>query len=304
MGRLVYDDIRKVPVRLEGRVAIKLHMGERGNPNHIPPGDVGILVDKIKENGGEPFLFDTTTLYKKGRFTRKGYEELARKHGFGRFEVVIASDDEFRVVDGFRVARPVAEANSMLLLSHVTGHLLTGIGGAVKNLAMGCVVRDGKRRIHAPMRPVHNEMSCIRCGACVNACPYGLLSMSGSLRLSLDDCPACGRCIESCPTGAMRRRPGSDIMSFRQFALSAKAVLSLFGRGDLLCVNSMKKITRYCDCSSPSRLVCKDMGYLAGPDPLALDLEAARLLRGKGARLDWKTWEKFARIASAVMQRK
>lgn len=145
MSFQLHDDIRDVPVGLKGRVAIKLHMGERGNPNHIPPSDVGILVNKINDNGGEPFLVDTTTLYKKGRFTKKGYEELAKRHGFGKFEVIIASDDEWKDVDGIRIAKPVAEADSLLVLSHVTGHILTGIGAAIKNLAMGCVVKDTKK---------------------------------------------------------------------------------------------------------------------------------------------------------------
>lgn len=45
MSCRVFEDINDVPGKLSGRVAVKLHMGERGNPNHIPPSDVKILVD-------------------------------------------------------------------------------------------------------------------------------------------------------------------------------------------------------------------------------------------------------------------
>ncbi len=301
MSHKLYDDIRDIPVELSGRVAIKLHMGERGNPNHVSPREVGVLVRKVEESGGDPFLVDTTTLYKKGRQTVEGYRRIARQHGFGGFDVVIAHDDEWVDAGGVRVAKPVAEADSLMLLSHVTGHLITAVGAALKNLSMGCVVKEGKRRIHAPMRPVHDEMRCIRCGACVKACTSDLITMRRRIEIDLVECPACQRCIKSCPTGAMRAQPMAEAKSFRQFAIAAKAVLGLFKKDRVLCVNSLNKVTRYCDCSSPSPVICKDMGYLAGKDPLSLDAESARLLRSAGAKLDWHTWDKFERIASAVL---
>jgi hypothetical protein len=303
MSCKIYNDMNDIPVKLEGRVAIKLHMGEEGNPNHIPPSDVDVLVKKIEENGGSPFLVDTTTLYRKGRYTVSGYEQIARKHGFGKFEVVIARDDEWKDVDGIRVAMPVAEADSLLLLTHVTGHLTTGIGAAIKNLAMGCVVKEGKRRIHAPTRPIYDELMCIRCGACVRACQIGCLSMGDKkVGLDLNDCSSCGRCVESCPSGAMRIQPDGVAKSFMEFALAAKAVLKLFKNNEILCINSMKKITKFCDCSSPSPVVCRDLGYLAGKDPLSVDIESARMLKESGAKLDWKTWERFEDIAGTVLK--
>lgn len=302
MSYILYDDIRNIQVELAGRVAIKLHMGERGNPNHVSPKDVGILVEKIAENGGEPFLVDTTTLYKRKRYTVQGYEQVARKHGFGEFEVVIARDDEWLDVDGVKVAKTIAEADSLVLLSHVTGHLTTGMGAAIKNLSMGCVVKDGKRRMHAPMRPVYDELRCIRCGTCVKTCPFGFISLQSGMRLDLTDCPACQRCIKLCPTGALSVQPGAVAKSFREFALAASSVLKLFKKDKILCINSLLKITRYCDCSSPSPVICKDIGYLADPDPLKIDVESARLLKSNGAKLDWQTWEKFEEIASSVLK--
>lgn len=300
LGYRIYEDIGDVPVDLTGRVAIKLHMGELGNPNHIQPDEVGKIADKIRENGGEPFLADTTTLYKKGRFTKRGYEELAKRHGFGRFEVVIASDDEWKDVDGIRIAKPIAEADALLLLSHVTGHILTGLGAAIKNLAMGCVVKESKRRIHSHMRPVYDENLCTGCGSCVHACPNGCLRFGRKVILDTRDCPACGRCIAACTTGAMRMAPKAEIHGFRAFALAARAVAGQFRNGNMLCVNSLNKVTERCDCSSNSPRVSKDMGYICGSDPLSIDLETARLLREAKARIKWKTWDKFSRISQAV----
>ena len=282
----IYGSIKEVLVDLRGRVAVKLHMGETGNPNHISPKDVEIAVKGIQKNGGRPFLTDTTTLYKKDRYTPGGYLRVAKANGFGKFDVVIADDEDFVDVNGYKVAKVLADADSLLLLTHVTGHKTTGIGAAIKNLAMGCVVKDTKRRIHAPMRPVYNEGKCALCGACVRACTLGCLSMGSGVLMHLEDCPGCGRCIGSCPAGAMYMAPGSVEKSFREFALAAKAVMKLFRHKDVLCINVLKNVTKYCDCSDRSPVVSKDIGYLAGKDPLEIDLETARLLKKAGAGID------------------
>jgi uncharacterized Fe-S center protein len=303
MPMKLYDDIGKIPVSLKGRVAIKLHMGEAGNRNHVSPRDVAALVKKIKEAGGEPFLVDTTTLYRKGRYTVKGYMDIAKRHGFGRFEVVIADDDDYKSVWGHKVAGPIARADSLLLLTHVTGHVSASLGAAIKNLGMGCVVKDGKRRIHGPLRPVYDGTLCIGCGSCVRTCPYGLISQRGEkVKFDLTDCSACGRCSKACPAGALRR-PGNGVArSFKEFSEAARATMSLFERKDFLCISMLKRVTEGCDCGAPSPVVCKDIGYISGKDPLRLDQESVRLIKKEGGELDWKTWERFESIAKDVFR--
>ncbi|TET13265.1 DUF362 domain-containing protein [Candidatus Aerophobetes bacterium] len=65
-------------------VAIKLHFGELGNTRYIHPIFARKIVDLVKEAGGEPFLTDTTTLYKHTRETLFGYLETAARNGFTR----------------------------------------------------------------------------------------------------------------------------------------------------------------------------------------------------------------------------
>ena len=63
-------------------VAVKLHMGETFNDGFIKPQFVKEIVAEIKEQGGRPFITDTTTLYPRGRFTALDYLETAKKNGF------------------------------------------------------------------------------------------------------------------------------------------------------------------------------------------------------------------------------
>ena len=63
-------------------IAIKLHMGERGNATFVRPSDVAGLVGRIKDTGADVFITDTTTLYHRMRSTVEDYAETARLNGF------------------------------------------------------------------------------------------------------------------------------------------------------------------------------------------------------------------------------
>jgi len=288
----------QVPVRLGGKTAIKLHMGDPSNVTHISPQDVRILAEKIKANGGEPFLVDTTVLYPGARSTPKGYLKVARENGFGDFEVVIS--EKYEKVDGVEVAKEIVEADSLLVLTHVTGDMSTGFAGAIKNLGMGGVSRKEKRKIHAPMGPRHDSSKCIACGECVKACLFGFLQLVDErLNLTLNDCPACGGCVKACTTGALWESSEARKKTFELLARAARAVVSPFEGSDVAYVSVLKNITEFCDCTKyVGAFVCEDIGYLTGKDPLEVDSRTVELIHTRNPKaMNFEAWEELKTIA-------
>jgi Fe-S-cluster-containing hydrogenase component 2 len=54
------------------------------------------------------------------------------------------------------------------------------------------------------MIPRWNEITCLRCVACVGSCPAGALRYTTNRRIIVTDlCIGCGRCIKICPVGAL-----------------------------------------------------------------------------------------------------
>jgi len=171
-------------------VAVKVHMGEYGSSAYLRPPIVRRACDLIKEAGGKPFVTDTTNLYPMGRFTASQYLATAARNGFTEESlgapVVIADgekgyDEEFvdisrRVsncsLDKIKVARGILHADSMIVLTHLKGHELSGFGGSIKNVAMGCVTKDSKAAQHRVNRGVVDLSKCTGCGKCIEGCAF------------------------------------------------------------------------------------------------------------------------------------
>ena len=140
--------------RKGSRIAVKLHMGEIRNKYYLKPGVIKGIVSVLKELGLKPFLFDSVVLYSGARDTKAKYYATAKKHGFAEEKIgcpIVISD---RGVDvktknmTVRVCRELAEADGMLVVSHVKGHCCYGFGGAIKNIGMGGVTPKSKEAIH------------------------------------------------------------------------------------------------------------------------------------------------------------
>jgi uncharacterized Fe-S center protein len=272
-----------------GSVAVKLHMGELGNITYIRPAFVRRVVDSVKEAGGKPFVTDTTALYPGERDTADKYLNTAAYNGFVEDSVgapvVIADGDGDEgtsvsiesAVKGcnlkeVQIASRIYDAQFLLVLSHVKGHMLTGIGGAMKNLAMGCVTKKTKMAQHAVNRPAFDESKCDRCGLCVESCPAGAISLeNGEIKQDLKKCVHCSTCLFECPDGAWFWRKGVKEQLQIYVAHAASGVLRRF-EGKVGFINFIQDVTPQCDCAAPSgRPIVQDVGILASLDPVAID---------------------------------
>ena len=140
-------------------VAIKLHFGEPGNLSFLRPNFAKAVADRVKALGGRPFLTDCNTLYVGRRKDALEHMTAANENGFSMLstgcQIIIGdglkgTDDVEVPVNGGRIlrtafiGRAVMDADIFISLTHFKGHELTGFGGAIKNIGMGCGSRAGE----------------------------------------------------------------------------------------------------------------------------------------------------------------
>ena len=276
-----FTDLKKLHRALESfniqgfagkKTPVKLHMGEVKNKYFSQPGSIRFVVDELKLVGASPYLFDTTVAYNSLRRTKKGYEQVAKMHGFTEKKVgcrvIIGDKGVSKTLEGrtFDVALELIEASHMFAFSHGRGHIQTGFGGAIKNFGMGGVTRETKMRIHDGSHPVFLKDKCTLCGSCAEACPFHALKVAEELKHSEQKCFGCGVCVDVCKTGAIQH---SDTDLQYLIALSTKACV---GDKNVIYVNELKRIARSCDCDPlAGPVICPDIGFLVSNDPVAID---------------------------------
>ncbi|MBA5942356.1 MAG: DUF362 domain-containing protein [Methanophagales archaeon] len=265
---------------LSGIVALKMHMGELKNKTFIKPVYVKKMVDVVKQHGGDPFVTDTTTIYRAGRYTAMDYYRTASAHGFHisylGCPVIIADglkDEGVQVNEQVEIARMIYNSDSMLIVSHATGHGASSFGGAIKNVAMGCVTKRTKLYQHEVTRPVRNPELCSRCDRCRVACKHD--AIDDDHEIILENCVSCGACMSECETGALRPPEGMSTDLQKRLAEVAHTVLRNLPYSDsnLLYLNFLIDITPFCDCAEfAPEYLCPDIGILASNDIVAIDM--------------------------------
>ena len=148
----IYD---KICEKLTGKVAVKLHTGEKNGPNIIHREWVKELFEKKLAEGAS--IVETNTYYEGDRYTTELHRETLKVNGW-TFCPVDITDEEgtvmFPVKGGkwfteMSMGKDLANYDSLLVLTHFKGHTMGGYGGSGKNIGIGCADgRIGKAMIH------------------------------------------------------------------------------------------------------------------------------------------------------------
>jgi len=261
-------------------VAVKLHVGELGNPNYIQPCFIHDVARRIKEHGGKPFLTDSNTYYIAQRHNAVDHMQTALINGFNLTPFIAADGLKSEnytliktkgILNEIEVAGAIAQADAMIVISHCKGHELSGFGGAIKNLGMGCTSRAGKLRQHRAIGLEVDTSKCMGCGKCREACGFHLPDIiEGKTHITSQECMRCPVCISACPTQAIHYTNKDNLC--KALASAAYGVLSTFKPKKISYINFAKDIAEGCDClPNPGPDVFRNVGIFASDSPVSID---------------------------------
>lgn len=280
-------------------VAIKLHFGELGNTAFIRPVYIRQIVDSIKSSGGVPFLTDANTLYAGTRGDAPHHLMTAITNGFdyavvgaplviadglrGRTETAVEINQKhFREVF---IGSEIVQADALVSVAHFKGHELSGFGGAIKNLGMGCASRRGKMEQHSDVAPKVKQKKCAGCGICAAHCLQAAIEMAeNKARIHPEKCIGCGECILICENEAIQIQWTQSVPVFLECMVEyASGVLKNKAKKTLF-VNFINQVSPACDCYPYNDApIVRDIGVVASADPVALDQASVDLVNREPA---------------------
>lgn len=268
-------------------VPVKLHVGERKNVTHVKPELAQAAVALLKKAKAQPFLTDTSTLYKGKRENAIKHALHAHEHGF----TVDATGAPFIALDGLsgtdevevevngelhqkvKVAGQVLLADALVVISHATGHIASGLGAALKNVGMGLSSRAGKMRQHSSITPEVMPAKCTGCGKCRKWCPAFAISAREDVSyIAREKCIGCGECIAVCRFGAIKFDYRIESATLQKSMVEHAAAVVRRFQDKAVYINVMVDMTRDCDCfDTVQKKLVPDVGIIASADIVAVD---------------------------------
>lgn len=221
-------------------VALKIHFGEPGNQAYLKPERVRALTRKVRALGGLPFWTDANTLYPGQRGDDAKHLQTAHNHGY----TMNRTGAEVKISEG------IPNAQAMIVVTHFKGHELTGFGGALKNVGMGCATRAEKLEQHS---------DCDNCKAK----------------------PACQKKekLDACWVGT------SAVVQKKIVAHATKAIKTFNGKTAF--ISFITDVSENCDCyPHNSQPIVPDLGILASSNPVALDQACVDMVN----HAPWSHW--------------
>ena len=264
--------LHSVQKRVSGKIGIKVHFGEAGNTNFISPTLVEPLTAAL--NGT---LVETNVLYVSKRRYTESHLQVAQAHGFDFAPIDIMDAEGDAIIkaktkhfDEVRVGKSFDRYDSFVVVSHFKGHMLTGFGGALKNVGMGFASSSGKMALHASTIPLTSPDTCVACGACVQECPGEAIALE-PLAIDAAKCIGCGRCIGVCPVHAFDVPWASteNAVVMERICDYAQVVCA---QKPMTYINVLAKISKDCDCDHNAHPpFMDDIGILSSDDIVAVE---------------------------------
>lgn len=153
----ILEIYKKLNANLDGRIAIKVHSGEKGNQNFLKPKFYKEIVDYL-----DGTIVECNTAYEGERNTTEKHMKLLESHGWkDLFNIDLLDfkeDIELPVRNNKHlekncVGKNIEKYDSLLVISHFKGHPMGGYGGALKNMSIGLASSYGKANIHGAGEP-------------------------------------------------------------------------------------------------------------------------------------------------------
>lgn len=280
-------------------VALKMHFGETGNTAFIRPVYIRQIVKAIKNEGGVPFLTDANTLYAGTRGDTPNHLVTAITNGFDfavtdapiviadglRGAAEIAVEIEGRHISVAYVGTEIVQSDSLISVAHFKGHELTGFGGAIKNVGMGCASRKGKMVQHSGVSPKIDISKCTGCRMCADHCVHNAIEMVDSkAEINERDCTGCGECILICEYKAVKIQWSRSVPVLLETMVDYCAATLENKKGKMLFVNFINAVSPACDCAPYNDApIVRDIGVVASTDPVAADQASVDMVNSEPA---------------------
>lgn len=280
--------------------AVKIHFGEQGNTAYIRPVFIRNIIQAIKEYKANPFLTDANTLYVGTRSNSISHIHTAIENGFsyssmdatpiiiadglrGRSETQVKIDQKH--CKHVYIGSEVTGADSLVSIAHFKGHELSGFGGTLKNLGMGCASRRGKLDQHSNVSPKIKKKTCIGCRECEKHCPADAITMKEKKAdIDKQKCIGCAECIVRCPTGSVNINWNQTVPVFLEKMMEYTSGVLKNKEKKAFFINFITDIAPKCDCLPYSEFpIVNNIGILASTDPVAIDQASADLVNQQKA---------------------
>jgi ferredoxin len=261
------------------------YSGPRGHKEN-PKGNVSKYLKLARKHGwsesgnaGVSFVvLDRPSTSKPHKFEFVVEQESFKLNGLNNF-------NDFYIAGGFNAADFVVNN------AHLTLHGLAGVAGCVKSIAMGCSGLTGKLRMHQSLLPHFDSTLCAGCGLCIESCPENALSFEPPKTIPIVDpeaCTGCGECEAICAVGKNAiKLCGEDITDWNRghqslpIRMADYTIGLMNGKWDsTIHVLHMYAVTKRCDCLNIKQkpILKKDLGFLIGKNPFAVDRLAVQML--------------------------